>query len=61
MERLGDIVNRLMRRIAVKRPAEETPVCRACGTTMVQATPAIYVCPRCREARREKAKEKTDA
>ena len=54
MEPIGPILRRLMKKIASRRAAQERPVCRACGTIMVQATPAIYVCPKCREAKRGK-------
>lgn len=55
MEPIGPTIRRLLKKIASRREAQERPVCRACGTIMVQATPAIYVCPKCAEAKREAA------
>jgi hypothetical protein len=42
MEHIGSIVQRVLRKIASRRPP--VPICTACGTPM---TPRVYVCPTC--------------
>jgi len=42
MERIGPIIQRVLRKIAARRPP--VPICAKCGTAMV---PRVYVCPAC--------------
>lgn len=43
MERLGDIIKRVMRQVAKRRIQEGAPTCPVCH---IQATPA-WRCPKC--------------